>query len=123
MAVLWRSISACRRSRSTGHALREAVAVLAALDGLDGRPADRLGGVEVGLPDREVDRVAELAPKSKTLRMPEASKRAVARQASVRTSCFSWSRVLVQVNRPAGSEQIMLQHNTFSAAICRYAEA
>ena len=43
-----------------GHALRQGVAVLAALDGVDGRLADRLGHVEVGLADREVDRVLQL---------------------------------------------------------------
>ena len=50
-----------------GHALRQGVAVLAALDGVDRRPADRLGHVEVGLPDREVDRVLQLRAKVEDL--------------------------------------------------------
>ena len=50
-----------------GHALGQGVAVLAALDGVDGGLADRLGNVEVGLADREVDRVGELRAQVKDL--------------------------------------------------------
>ena len=56
-----------------GDALGDGVGVPPALDGLDRGGLDRVGHVEVGQADREVDRVVMALARSNTLRMPEAS--------------------------------------------------